>query len=344
MDPEQPPRPDNAQSVQPIMPFGPAPSVEPVPPPEDEPPATPPRHRRNPYPSTLGLVIGLVCLLAVTGLSIGLLWDSGPQPGSDPDDSSKPESIEKAFDPDNASIYLSSSGLPSAKVELTDGEYADEHGREMTRDSKPVYTDVDDDGDNDVAVILHWSGTKESSKKGWRAVYLWRWEDGAVKPVPARATYQADCAKGTDLSIKAAKSGLTVTRAPHNSCYADEDLDAESVTVKVRENTPVVVAGDHIGSVQRCWKSKNGDEDQRTDAGKAGQPRVLPEAKSVAVGEDFKSIEVFIPKKPEHNLTNGHLSALVIWSDGTELCGWVPWEDIEDAASKNLGGAAVHRP
>lgn len=181
----------------------------------------------------------------------------------------------------------------------------------------PVYSDADDDGDLDAAIVYTWVPAGGADTY---VGYVWTWDDGEATQL--RHPIQGGN-YGAVKDLKAGKHGfsLTAVSRPFQAPAAEQDGVEETFTFGVADGFPAQTKPD-LGSVDRCVLSDNAAPGARGDG---TPPRLAPDEDAPAIGakDDFEQILTVTNEAPK---AEGWELARAERTDGTVSCGWIKTE------------------
>jgi hypothetical protein len=222
----------------------------------------------------------------------------------------------RTVDLKNAKVYVK-----GALTHFADGKTADF----QLSAQAPVYTDLDGDGDEDIAALVEYTGT---AAQAWSQILVWVWDGKEARPIAFEASWQWGCGTLSPLTMSAAPGGLSVVRSVTNVCGGD--AATETITVALSGNVPVEVIGTHHSSTTRCRVAPAVSSAVTDVTGKA-EPLALNAsgAPKLADAAAISKLEVHHKPKPDTKLDNGYAIAVITWVDGQpQGCGWVPWTAV----------------
>lgn len=322
-------------------------------------------------------VIGLTALvLAASACTATDETDTGP---------AEPPSAADAFDLMNAEFYLAPDNRPyylfgetfpfdltdrkpPEKVKLTDGVYypegssGDDPHMRINPDTDPAFADLDDDGEEDIVVVLEWTGTPDELNTSWVGAFIWLWKNGEPQPLEHMGAWEwNNCNQDYGGFVKHLLSGpvrvgsygdqYCDAKTPDNNHeYLNARTSPNETYLQVIDNMPIATAENGIGAVDNCFFLGNLYEDRADWRITADiQARVYPDKDApVMTGEglptpgsgltgdqpaqDYTIDGLILRTGPnaDRELYDGWVPVMVTFTDSWYRCGWVNWADIGD--------------
>jgi len=294
-------------------------------------------------------------------------------------------SAAEAFDLVNAEFYLAPDSRPyylfgetfgfdltdrkpPEKVKLTEGAYypegstGDDPHMRINADVDPVFADLDDDGEEDVVVVLEWTGIDGELNTSWIGAFIWLWKDGTPQPLEHMGAWEwNNCDRNYDGFVKHLMSGpVRISSHGDNGCdaktpesyfdYLNAVTSPNSLYLQVLDGTPIATAENGIGAVDNCFFLDNLYQDSADWRITADiQARVFPDEDAPVMTGEGPPAQGFAPTgdqpaqdytidglilrtgpNADRELYDGWVPVMVTFTDSWFRCGWVNWTDIGD--------------